>query len=176
MLREQQGRRGRWQRRMSPGWRKTGLLSSPSLSSGRNDQQLRSSCGENPRNDSCVAMLIRSNHFSAEQPNKYDDPINLCASTPTAVFNLESGARARTARGEGRLCFQGKEHIPACRPARERGVLRVGAPSLCLVLRVTVLESSGGDDTNKTHSSLPMCQTLRPRMLHAVSHDTFLFF
>lgn len=85
MLREQQGRRGWWRRRMSPGWRKTGLLSSPSLSSGRNDRQLRSLCGENPRNDSCVAMLISSNHFSAEQPNKYDDQINVCFHANSSV-------------------------------------------------------------------------------------------
>lgn len=45
-------------------------------------------------------MLIRSDHFSTEQPNKYDDQINLCASMPTAAFNLERHSSVQEPPGE----------------------------------------------------------------------------
>jgi hypothetical protein len=43
----------------------------------------------NPRKILCVDMLLMSNCFSAEQLNKYDNQINLCALMVGAAFNLE---------------------------------------------------------------------------------------
>lgn len=153
------------------------MLSSPSLSSGRNDRQLHSLCGKKSRNDSCVAMLIRSNHFSAEQPNKYDDQINLCASMPTAAFNLERpGSVQEPPREKAGSDFDGREHIAT---RRRRGGLGeevlAEALSFWMVLRVTVLQSSGDSDTNASLTShVPDAETKNITGIN--SGDILIFF
>lgn len=48
------------------------LVTRSLMSPGRQDWQLGRLCGWDASNDSCVGMVIRDNHFSAEQPNRYD--------------------------------------------------------------------------------------------------------
>lgn len=121
------------------GWTHTESCSLARLSLGCPLEEVISSWAGD---ESYVDMLIRSNHFSTEQPDRYDDQINPCASMPMAARTLESQSALREPPGEkadsdsqGRSTFL-LVPVGKARPCRQ--MLRAAAQlTLCLPGKTT---------------------------------------